>query len=59
MEAQRRELDLNDQVQLHHDQLEATKVLHCRCGKSSVCVRACVCTVIKLVAIHMNVAYFC
>ena len=59
MEAQRRELDLNDQVQLHRDQLEATKVLHCRSGKSSVCVRACVCAVIKLVAIHMNVAYFC
>ena len=38
MEAQRRELDLNDQVQLHRDQLEATKVLHCRSGKSSVCV---------------------
>ena len=28
-EAQRRELDLNDQLQLYRDQLEATKVLHC------------------------------
>ena len=28
-EAQRKELDLNDQLQLHRDQLEATKVLYC------------------------------
>ena len=29
VEAQIRELDLNDQVQLYHDQLEATEVLYC------------------------------
>ena len=58
-EAQRKELDLNDQLQLYHDQLEATKVVHCSSGKNSVWMRACVCVVIKLAAIHMNVAYFC
>ena len=36
-EAQRKELDLNDQLQLYRDQLEATKVLHCSSGKNSVC----------------------
>ena len=58
-EAQRKELDLNDQLQLYHDQLEATKVLYCSSGNNSVCMRACVCVVIKLAAIHMNVAHFC
>ena len=57
-EAQRKELDLNDQLQLYRNQLEATKVLYCSSGRNSVCMRACVCAVIKA-AIHMNVAHFC
>ena len=54
VEAQRKELHLNDQLQLYHDQFEATKVLHCSSGKSSVCV----CVAIKLAAIHVNIAHF-
>ena len=44
-EAQRKGLDLNDQVQLCRDQLEATKVLYCsmQCFVCGVCVCACVC----------------
>ena len=39
-EAQRKELHLNDQLQLYHDQLEATKVLYCSSVKSSVYVQS-------------------
>ena len=48
-EAQRKGLDLNDQVQLCRDQLEATKVLYCsmQCFVCGVCVYVCVCDVIR------------
>ena len=42
MDVQRREQDLNDQLQLCRDQLEATKVLHCSSIKTMMCVCACV-----------------
>ena len=52
MDVQRIEQDLNDQLQLCHDQLEAAKVRHCIRIKTvvCVCVHACmrVCDFIKM-----------
>ena len=49
MDVQRREQDLNDQLQLCHDQLEAIKVLHCSSIKTVVCVcmHACACVTLS------------